>query len=128
MKTITVNAQFKSIIDWVIHFEKGYNTPLKDYNLTKEIYFDNDTPKETIIKYLQDCISFNIEEDSIEIKVKKSNEELEEIRLDNQYQLEKFLKNLKYKTKLKEEYKEEIYEYLSFKGLDWIIKELDKLD
>lgn len=128
MKTITINAQFKDLIDWVLHFAKGYNKAIEHYRLTKEITLDNDTPKETIIKYLQDCISFDIEDDSIQIVVKKSNEELEEIRLDNQYQLEKFLQNLKHKTKLKEEYKKEIYEYLSFKGLDWIIIELDKLD
>lgn len=129
MNTVSINAQFKSTIDWIEHFKKGYNTPIEDYELTKELTFDNESKKEDIIKGLQNCLSFKILEDEcIEIKVKKTNEELEEIRLDKQYQLEKFLGNLKYKTKLKEKYKIEIYEYLSFRGLNWIIKELDSID
>ena len=118
MKTITINASFKDTIER-IDFCKKYKP-----SEVKEVYFNNETNKEDLLKGLKDCISFTIDEDSIICKVYRSEEEKQkdinhykEVVKSNIFQLKKW-------CNLKEEYKTQITEYLEYLKLDWILNKI----
>ena len=120
MKTITINGSFKDTIERIV-FCKKYKP-----SEVKEVYFNNETNREDLLKGLKDCISFTIDEDNIICKVYRSEEEkqkdinhFKEVLKSNIYQLKKW-------CNLKEEYKTQITEYLECLKLDWILNKLNK--
>ena len=118
MKTITINASFKDTIERVV-FCKEYKP-----SEVKEVYFNNETDKEQLLKGLKDCISFTIDEDSIICKVYRSEEEKQKDINHYKELVKSNINQLKRWCNLKEEYKTQITEYLEYLKLDWI---LDKI-
>ena len=115
-----MNADFKSYIDWCIHFKE----PKKE-RLLKEVTIESDSDKELFIKYLKECISFEIFEDCIHFTVYQTDKEVEEAYKEQVYQKEKFNDILKKKCQVKEEYKMQVINYLKRNNLNWLLDELD---
>ena len=118
--TITINASFCDAINRIIYYKDA--KPRE----TKEIYLYNETDKSEVINTLQNCISYEITEDSILCVIHTSKEEKQEAlnhykRLSNSN-----IASLKKWCSLKEEYKKQITEYLEYKKLNWILNKLNK--
>ena len=116
---ITINASFKDTIDRLIY----YTTEVKPL-FTKEVIFDNESDKNSLINTLKDCIYFNIEGDSITCTVYTTEEEKEQYLQRYEVLRKAQLNTLKKWYNLKEEYKTQLTEYLKIKSLNWI---LDKI-
>ena len=118
MKTITINASFKDTIERIDFCKKCKPSDVK------EVYFNDNTSKEELLKGLKDCISFTIEEDSIICKVYRSEEEKQKDINDYKELVESNINQLKKWCNLKEEYKTQITEYLEYSKLDWILNKI----
>ena len=116
---ITINASFKDAIDRLIY----YTTEVKPLFI-KEVIFDNESDKNSLINTLKDCIYFNIEGNSIICTVYTTEEEKEQYLQRYEVLRKAQLNTLKKWYNLKEEYKTQLTEYLKIKNLKWI---LDKI-
>lgn len=116
---ITINASFKEAIDRLIY----YTTEVKPL-FTKEVTFDNESDKGSLINTLKDCIYFNIEGDSIICTVYTTEEEKEQYLQRYEVLRKAQLNTLKKWYNLREDYKTQLTEYLIINNLNWI---LDKI-
>ena len=110
-KIITINGAFADWIDLIIFQNEQIINPTY---LTKEINLYNDNSKEEIIKALNECHSFAIEDEYITFVIDKTKEELQKQKdhsASNQtYHLDRLKKS--FNNKERPHYKEMILNYL----------------
>jgi len=123
MDKIIINASFKDCIERIIHLKK----PLA-YK-TKTVTKDNSNSKKELTEMFNNCLNFEISDNEIEFEVNKTKEELNKDIDDNKNCMTYSLYRLKKWCNQKVEYRQQITQYLKFKELTWILKELtiDKL-
>lgn len=125
-KEFRLGDKIESIIKFTDMYKKYYKN-IPDYQTTMNLFFDNDSQKEDIIKALRKAIRFEINEDSIIVTYKLNNKEIKEIKQNYLKDYNKFLKVL-YSYYKCVEYNEIIKAYLIKFNLKYLIKELNRID
>jgi hypothetical protein len=118
---ITIKAAFYDSISSIIEDSK---IDVPEWFKTKEVICANDNTKEYIIECFQKCLSFEITEDGIVFQMKKNQKEISDFFEDRKSSLEYEVRRLKKWCDTKEEDKKQIFEYLEFKKLFWIIEKI----
>ena len=115
---ITINASFKDCIDRIVY----YNTARPA--LIKEVSKNSEHSKEEIVHLFQSCTSFRICDDEIVFEVEKTQEEIDQKLQEYKNVVKHSIATLKNWCNKKDEWKTQIVDYLTYRKLDWIIKEI----
>ena len=115
---IRINASFKDCIERIVCYNEAQPSSIKTVSR------DNSDSKEDIIYLFQNCISFNIEENKILFEINKTEEEKQKQLRKMKSVVTHSINMLKKWCNTKDEWKDQIIEYLTYKNLDWIIKEI----
>lgn len=115
---ITINASFKDCIDRIAYYNTAAPIP------TKKVRRNSEHSKEDIVHLFQGCASFTICEDEIVFEVDKTQEEIDKNLQEHKNIVRHSIATLKNWCNKKDEWKTQIVDYLTYKKLDWIIKEI----
>lgn len=116
---ISIHASFKDCIKWILHFKNQPINTTKTVVLSKE-----DNSKEEILQVLKDSLNFEFGDECLECEVYLTEEEIEEKRQYNKRMVQSQINRLRKWCNMSEDYKEEIFTYLKYKNLGWLIEQI----
>ena len=116
---ITINASFKDCIDRIVYYNTA--TPMLT---NKEVSKNSENSKEDIVHLFQSCTSFRICDNEIVFEVEKTQEEINQNLQQYKNTVRHSIVTLKNWCNKKDEWKTQIVDYLTYRKLDWIIKEI----
>lgn len=116
---ITIKVSFAECINRLIYFTNPTIYTTKTVVLSKE-----DNSKEEIIQALKDSLSFEFGDESLECVVNRTEEEIQEQKQYAKNMVQYQITSLRKWCNRSEENKQQIFTYLKYKNLDWVIEQI----
>lgn len=116
---ITIKASFAECTERLIYFINPTIYTTKTVILSKE-----DNSKEEIIQTLKDSLSFDFGDEYVECVVNRTKEEIEEQKQHAKRMVQSQIASLRKWCNISEENKQQIFTYLKYKNLDWVIEQI----
>lgn len=115
---ITIKASFAECVDRLIYFTNPTIYTTKTIVLSKE-----DNSKDEIIQTLKDSLNFEFRGEHLECVVNRTEEEIQEQKQHAKNKVQYQITSLRKWCNMSEENKQQIFTYLKYKNLDWVIEQ-----